>query len=172
MLPATVGIVAGNGIGMPMAPKLGRRLPMIGLTLLLAGTASMIAVVTRYGTDLTPWQLAVPVLLYGTGLGLGASSLMLITLTRAGPADAGAASGVVNTAVQLGTAAGPATVGTAFFSRLAADGDFVDATQTSLLIGLALFAAALLACFLLPRPAPPAPAAAHTDIPPVSSERR
>ncbi len=79
---------------------------------------------------------------------------------------------MVNTVVQLGIAAGPATIGTAFFSRLAADGDFVDAMQTSLLIGLALFAAALLACFLLPRPAPPAPAAAHTDIPAASSDRR
>jgi EmrB/QacA subfamily drug resistance transporter len=152
MLPATVGIVAGNGIGMPMAPRLGRRLPMIGLTVLLAGTVTMIAVVTGYGAGLTPWQLLVPVLLYGAGLGLGASSLMLITLTGAGTADAGAASGVVNTVVQLGTAAGPATVGTAFFGVLAAEGDYVVAMRTSLLIGLGLFAVALLACFLLPRP--------------------
>ena len=173
MLPATVGIVAGTGIGMPMAPRLGRRLPMIGLTLLLASTASMIAVVARYGTDLTPWQLAVPVLLYGAGLGLGASSLMLITLTGAGAADAGAASGVVNTVVQLGLAAGPATIGTAFFGRLAAGVGFVEATRTSLLVGLALFAAALVACLLLPRPAPPAPAAPapRTDVPAASGDR-
>jgi MFS family permease len=162
MLPATLGIVAGNGIGMPMAPKLGRRLPVIGLALLLAGAGAMIAVVTRYGTDLTPWQLAVPVILYGAGLGLGSSSLMLITLAGAGTADAGATSGVVNTVVQLGTAAGPATVGTAFFSRLAAGGDYVDATRTSLLIGVGLFALALAGCFLLPRPAPVTQAALST----------
>jgi MFS family permease len=96
------------------------------------------------------------VLLYGAGLGLGSSSLMLITLSEADAADAGAASGVVNTVVQLGIAAGPATVGTVFFSRLAADRDFVDATRAGLVIGLVLFAAALLACFLLPRPAPTA----------------
>jgi EmrB/QacA subfamily drug resistance transporter len=156
MLPATVGIVAGTGVGMPRAPRLGRTLPMIGLVLLLAGTATLIVVVTRYGTGLTPWLLAVPVLLYGAGLGLGSSSLMLITLSEADAADAGAASGVVNTVVQLGIAAGPATVGTVFFSRLATDRDFVDATQTSLVIALVLFAAALLACFLLPRPAPTA----------------
>ncbi len=165
MLPATVGIVAGNGIGMPMAPRLGRRLPMIGLTLLLVGTASMIAVVTWYGTGLTPWQLAVPVILYGAGLGLGASSLMLITLTGAGAADSGAASGVVNTVVQLGVAAGPATIGTAFFSSLTIDGDFAAAMRTSLLIGLALFAVALLACFLLPRPAPPPVRASRKSAP-------
>jgi EmrB/QacA subfamily drug resistance transporter len=154
MLPATVGIVAGNGIGMPMAPRLGRRLPMIGLALLLAGTASMALVVSAAGTGVTPWQLVVPFLLYGAGLGTGASSLMLITLAGSGATDVGAVSGVVNTVVQLGSAAGPATVGTAFFARLATDGDVVAATRTSLLIGLGLFAAALLACFLLPRSAP------------------
>ncbi|OLF15921.1 MFS transporter [Actinophytocola xanthii] len=151
MLPATVGIVAGNGIGMPLAPKLGRLLPVVGLVLLLAGSAWMLAAVTGYGSGLTPWQLAVPVLLYGAGLGLGASSLMLITLAGTSTADAGAASGVVNTVVQLGAAAGPATIGTAFFNRLGTDGNFVAATRTGLVIGLALFGVALLACFLLPR---------------------
>ncbi|HZG92432.1 MAG TPA: hypothetical protein VEZ42_19665, partial [Pseudonocardia sp.] len=110
--------------------------------------------------DLSPWQLVVPVLLYGAGLGLGASSLMFITLTGAGPAEVGAASGVLNTVVQLGAAAGPATVGTAYFAGLAAGDGAVQAVRTSLLIGLVLFAVAWLACFLLPRPAP----AAHEGV--------
>jgi EmrB/QacA subfamily drug resistance transporter len=152
LLPATAGIVAGNGIGMPMAPRLGRRLPVLGLILLLAGTTALVLVVTMAGPALSPWQLVVPVLLFGAGLGLGASSLMFLTLAGVGPADAGAVSGVLNTVVQLGSAIGPATVGTAFFARLAADGDPVAATRTSLLIAIALFAVALLACFLLPRP--------------------
>jgi EmrB/QacA subfamily drug resistance transporter len=152
MLPATVGIVAGNGVGMPMAPRLGRRLPVIGLVLLLAGTGSMALLVSAAGTGLAPWQSVVPFLLCGAGLGVGSSSLMFLTLAGAGAADVGAVSGVVNTVVQLGAAAGPATVGTAFFARLATDGDVVAATRTSLLIGMALFAAALAACFLLPRP--------------------
>lgn len=147
MLPATVGIVAGNGLGMPLAPKLGRLLPMLGLVLLLAGTA---LVIVMAGPGLTPWQLVVPVVLYGGGLGLGASSLMLITLNGAGAADTGAMSGVVNTVVQLGVAAGPATVGTAFFNGLAGGG-YVDAMRISMVVGLFLFAAALLACLLLPR---------------------
>lgn len=46
--------------------------------------------------------------------------------------------------MQLGVAAGPATVGTVFFSGLAADGDFVAASRTSLVV-------ALFACFALPR---------------------
>jgi MFS family permease len=151
MLPATMGIVAGNGLGMPLAPRLGRRLPMVGLALLLLGTATMAVVIALAGTGLTPWQLAVPVVMYGAGLGLGASSLMLITLSGAGPADAGAASGLVSTVVQLGLAAGPATIGSVFFSRLVADADFAGATEGSLLVGLILFAAALVACCLLPR---------------------
>lgn len=159
LLPATVGIVAGNGIGMPMAGRLGRRLPLLGLALLLAGTAALVSVVTAAGTDLTPWQLVLPVLLFGAGLGLGASSLMLITLAGAGPAEAGAASGVLNTVIQLGAAAGPATVGTAYFAQLAAGAGAVEAVRTSLVVGLALFAVAWLACFLLPRPVPAAQAA-------------
>lgn len=165
MLPATVGIVAGNGLGMPIAPRLGRRLPMIGLALLLAGAASMAVLVSGQGAELTPWHLAVPILLYGAGLGLGASSLMLITLTGAGTADAGTASGLVNTVVQLGMAAGPATVGTAFFGSLSAGGDYASATRTALLIGLALFAVALAACLLLP-----APAAERADLSPAAGE--
>ncbi|HEY0700107.1 MAG TPA: MFS transporter, partial [Micromonospora sp.] len=154
MLPATVGIVAGNGIGMPMAPKLGRALPMTGLAVLLAGAASLAYVVAEHGASLSPWHMVIPVVLYGAGLGLGASSLMLITMSGARESDAGAVSGVVNTVVQLGMAAGPATVGTVFFTSLGhrdSVPDSVTATTTSLLAGMALFVVALLACFLLPR---------------------
>ena len=156
MLPATLGIVAGNGIGMSMAARLGRRLPVLGLALLLAASAVLAVVVAGAGAGLTPWQLAVPVVLYGAGLGAGSSSLMLMTLRGAGAADSGAASGVVNTVVQLGMAAGPATVGSAFFGRLTVDGDFAAATTTSLLTGMGLFAVALVACLLLPRSTAPA----------------
>ena len=147
MLPATVGIVAGNGLGMPLVPKLGRLVPMTGVVLLMAGTVALIVVA---GPDVSPWRLVVPVLLFGAGLGLGSSSLMMITLGGVGAADTGAVSGVVNTVVQLGAAAGPATVGTAFFSGLAG-GDYVAATRTSLVVGLVLFGAALVVCLLLPR---------------------
>ena len=154
MLPATIGIVVGNGAGMSMAAKLGRVTPMIGLGVLLIGSVAMVAVVTGAGTGLTPWQLVVPVVLYGAGLGVGASSLMLMTLSGAGAADAGAASGVVNTVIQLGMAAGPATIGTVFFGTLAGSGDVVAATRNSLYLGVGLFALALIACVLLPRRQP------------------
>jgi EmrB/QacA subfamily drug resistance transporter len=148
MLPATVGIVAGNGVAMPIAGRLGRRLPMLGLVLLMAGTVWLIVVASP---DLTPWRMVVPVVLFGAGLGLGSSSLMLITVGGVGTADTGMVSGVVNTVVQLGVAAGPATIGTAFFNSLGR-GDFVGATRTSLWVGLAVFGVALAASFLLPRP--------------------
>jgi EmrB/QacA subfamily drug resistance transporter len=147
MLPATVGIVAGNGIGMPLVPRLGRLVTMAGVVLLLAGTGAMIVVAAP---DVSPWALIVPVTLFGAGLGLGSSSLMMITLSGVGDADSGAVSGVVNTVVQLGSAAGPATVGTVFFTSLAG-GDWVHATRTALVVGAALFGVAVLACFLLPR---------------------
>jgi EmrB/QacA subfamily drug resistance transporter len=151
MLPATVGIVVGNGAGMSLVARCGRVTPMIGLAVLLAGSAGMIWVVTGAGTGLTPWQLVVPVILYGAGLGMGSSSLMMMTLSGADAADAGAASGVVNTVIQLGMAAGPATIGTVFFGTLTGGGDIVDATRNSLYLGVGLFALALVMCMLLPR---------------------
>lgn len=152
LVPATVGIVVGNALGTPLTPRLGRRLPIAGLALLLAGAAVTIVVIGHYGTHLTPWELVLPIVLYGAGLGLGSSSLMMITIGGAAPADAGAVSGVVNTTIQLGMAAGPATIGTLFFAQLAHHG-YTRATQAGLLLGVAVFAAALLICLLLPRPA-------------------
>jgi EmrB/QacA subfamily drug resistance transporter len=149
VLPATVGIVAGNGLGMPLAHRLGRRLPMAALVLLLAGTGWTILEVAGAGEALSPWRLVLPVVVYGAGLGAGSSSLMLLTLSGVAAADAGVASGVVNTTMQLGLAAGPATIGTVYFGQLAAGSGH--ATQASLAAGLGLFAAALLLCFLLPR---------------------
>ena len=84
------------------------------------------------------------------GLGLGASSLLLLTITGVGGSDPGAASGIVNTVVQLGLAAGPATIGTLYFGRLHLGS--TDATTASLFLGLALFAVALMVCLLLPGP--------------------
>jgi predicted MFS family arabinose efflux permease len=152
VLPATVGIVLGNGLGMPLAATLGRRLPLAGLVLLLAGTGATILAVALAGPTLSPWQLAAPVVVYGAGLGVGSSSLMLITLSGVAPADAGVASGMVNTTVQLGLAAGPAILGTVYFGRLA--GGSGPAAQASLAVGLGLFAVASLLCLLLPRRKP------------------
>jgi EmrB/QacA subfamily drug resistance transporter len=155
VLPATVGIVLGNGLGMPLAHRLGRRLPMAGLALLLAGTAWTILEVTGAGADLSPWRLVLPVVVYGAGLGAGSSSLMLLTLSGVAAADAGVASGVMNTTMQLGLAAGPATIGTVYFGQLV--GGSGSATQAGLAVGLGLFAAALLLCLLLPRRSPATP---------------
>jgi EmrB/QacA subfamily drug resistance transporter len=151
LVPATAGIGAGNAAGMPLVATHGRRIPMAGLAVLILSAGAGMFVVGHYGTRLNPWELIVPVVLFGLGLGLGSSSLMLIAISGARPGDAGAASGLVNTVVQLGTAAGPATIGTLFFARLPQHG-YPDATQLALASGAVLFAAALLVCLLLPKP--------------------
>jgi hypothetical protein len=98
------------------------------------------------GTDLTAWALAVPAMGLGLGMGTVLGSLMGASLSEVPPRLAGAASGLVNTVVQLATATGIALFGTVFFSRL--DGaEYVAATATTmavsvgvLLVGLALTA--------------------------------
>jgi len=89
---------------------------------LILSAGAGVFVVGHYGPQLNPWELIVPVVLFGLGLGLGlgSSSLMLIAISGAHPADAGAASGL--------------------------------ATQWALALGAVLFAAALLLCLLLSKP--------------------
>jgi Major Facilitator Superfamily len=94
LVPATVGIVAGNAVGMPLVATHGRRVPMAGLVVLILSAGAAVFVVGHYGPQLNPWELIVPVVLFGLGLGLGSSSLMLIAISGAQPADAGAASGL------------------------------------------------------------------------------
>lgn len=67
---------------------------------------------------------------------------MLATLSGAGEADVGAASGVVNTAVQLGLSAGPGRSAQRSSGGWAGHG-FASVTQTGLLVGLGLCVVAL-----------------------------
>jgi hypothetical protein len=72
-----------------------------------------------------PLHLLVPIALLGLGGGLSFPSLAMIAMADAGPADAGLASGILNTSGQVGAALGLAVLATLAASRtlsLAHDG--------------------------------------------------
>lgn len=114
---ASVGLaVAATGAG--RLPDRTRRLLLVpGSLLAAAGTLLMFAV-TDAATPPTPWRYAVPLFVYGFGMGLVAPTVVDAVLSTVPDADAGAASGVVNTNLQLGSALGVALVGFVFFSTL------------------------------------------------------
>jgi hypothetical protein len=83
-----------------------------------AAMTSLIVAVHHYGAAVTTWEL-VPGLV-GAGLGLGAviAPLADIVLDRVPHQDAGSASGVFNTGLQLGNSIGIAVIGVIFFALL------------------------------------------------------
>jgi MFS family permease len=129
-----------------------------GVTLALAGMAwlSQISVTTPYATG-----IALPMAVLGLGAGLSLAPLTAVGIAGVAPEDAGAASGLVNVAQQLGGSLGLGILVTVF---AAADPSVADAgaalterIAASLTVGAIMLAAALVVVLVLivrPRRAP------------------
>jgi EmrB/QacA subfamily drug resistance transporter len=108
-----------NRFGQPRA----RALVALGTPVMAAGTAGLAWSVARHGeaaaaADLMPWMFGA-----GVGMGLTIPILSNLVLGEIPAADAGAASGVLNSVIQLGNAMGVALAGVVFFGGRAASGD-------------------------------------------------
>jgi EmrB/QacA subfamily drug resistance transporter len=126
-----------------------RKLVLTGLVLFMAGLAlfTQAPVDGVYVADVLPVMV-----LLGTGAGLCFPALMTLAMSGATPSDAGLASGLINTAAQVGGALGLAVLATLSTSRsedLLAQGESAAAALTggyhlAFWIGAALVAAAIL----------------------------
>lgn len=143
-------MVAGSGAAIQLVPRLGRRIVTGGGLAMALGVALLIGAVHRYGDGLHAWQLAPGMLVAGLGMAMVSTTLVSIVLARVPGRDAGSASGVVNTTLQVGLAAGVAAVGTLFFTLLDDGVGVAAATQRSLWLEIGLFLASALLSFLLP----------------------
>jgi EmrB/QacA subfamily drug resistance transporter len=117
-LPFSLGVLISSGAAAQLAPRFGRGVTMAGALIIAAGMAGIIVTTHHYGSAVTTWEL-VPSLV-GIGLGLGAviAPLADIVLARVPAQDAGSASGVFNTGLQLGNSIGIAVIGVIFFGML------------------------------------------------------
>ena len=140
-----------------------RRMLVAGLVFALAG----LLLFARAPVDANYWTEVMPVmLLLGAGAGLAFPALMTLAMSGATESDAGLASGLVNTTVQVGGAIGLAvlaTVATARTDGLLADGEPAASALNSgfhlaYLIGAALVLVAIAVALAVLRPAPPAAA--------------
>lgn len=152
-LPAALGIVFGNVVAIGLGK--GRKgFATFAIGVLILGLAAVAVLVRWRGNDLTPWDLIVPGLAFGIGIGSVLNTLFTTAVTQVRPEQAGAASGLVNTTVQLGTASGIALFGTIFFSRL--PHGYISATTASMAVCVALLIIALLMTGTLPKSQPAA----------------
>jgi EmrB/QacA subfamily drug resistance transporter len=117
-LPFSAGVLVSSGAAARLAPRFGRGVTMVGALMIAAGMIAVIVAVHHYGAAVTTPEL-VPGL-FGAGLGLGTviAPLADIVLARVPRQDAGSASGVFNTGLQLGNSIGIAVIGVIFFAML------------------------------------------------------
>ena len=124
-LPFSLGLVVGSGAAMQLVPRLGRKLVIAGGPVMALGVLLMLAAVARYGDALQGWQVAPGQAVAGLGMALVASTLVNVVLAQVPTTEAGAASELVNTAIQIGVAAGIALIGAVLFSLLGNGDSFV-----------------------------------------------
>jgi EmrB/QacA subfamily drug resistance transporter len=109
-LPVTAGIIAGAGLSQQLIRRVGvRAVGLAGMSIAAVGliVLSRIPVAGTYLGDLLPGLMIMAV-----GMGLTFVPITLIATTNVGAEDAGLASGLLNTAQQLGGAIGLAVLST------------------------------------------------------------
>ena len=117
-LPFSAGVLVSSGAAARLAPKFGRGVTMAGALLTAAGMATLIGTTAHYGAAVTTWDLVPGLAAAGLGLGAVIAPLADIVLARVPQRDAGSASGVFNTGLQLGNSIGIALIGVIFFALL------------------------------------------------------
>ncbi len=146
--PIAVAFVTSSLTGPRLADGAREFLPQIGATIAALGLVATIFAVQASGDGSVSVWLILAMVPVGAGMGMAIPPLINLVLRAVPTSDAGAASGTLVTAQQIGNALGVAAVGTAFFSELGSGTSpaaFGDAFTVSLAIQavFALTAAAL-----------------------------
>ncbi len=162
MAPWAFGAMVGSGVGGALMQKLGRKLLHIGLALMATGLIGMYVVLVNAAAGVTHWDLVVPNLVGGAGMGMIFVPLFDIILGGVADHEVGSASGLLGSFEQLGIALGVAVIGTVFFGMMESPSTpgpdahqlaALDGVQVSLLATVGLIAVAFVVGFLLPQKA-------------------
>ncbi len=149
LIPFAVGLGAGSALA-PRMVVLGRRAVLIGSLVIAAGMGLVTIAIARYGTELHTWQLIPGMLIGGLGMAMVSGTLVNLVLGRVPPRQAGSASSMVNTAIQVGIAFGIALVGTIYFGQLDTGSKPVHAATVGMLVVVGLYVLAACAALALP----------------------
>jgi predicted MFS family arabinose efflux permease len=114
----SVGSFIGAPAAVPLAQRHGRRVLALGGLLMAAGLAGTCPAAPHVGLGGSPWPVVPGLAVAGAGLALLVIPLVNVVLAAVPVQAAGGASGLFNTAQQLGGAVGVALLGTVFFGYL------------------------------------------------------
>lgn len=128
-IPFSVGSIVGAALSERLSHRLGRTVLIIGTACVAAGLiAAWLVVWLVDPTTITAWDLLLPLLIAGFGNGLFIAPNVQFIVATVDRAEAGAASGVVNTLQRIGAAIGIAVIGTVLFGAID-DGALAQAGQ-------------------------------------------
>jgi len=142
-----------------LARKLGHQVLALGGVVMAVGLVLLEVTVSRIGVGGNIAWLIPGLVLDGAGMGMAVAPLAVTVLARVTPQHAGAASGVLATALQIGNALGVAIIGVIFYTTLGAaptHDSYSHAFTQSLLYSIGVGIALALLVQLLPRPKPAA----------------
>jgi EmrB/QacA subfamily drug resistance transporter len=142
--PFAVGSAVAAGLGGPVVTRIGRKLIVGGLVLVIIGLVASWVAIGLVDSAAVGYAVAAPFLVAGLGSGLVIAPNQTLTLSEVPPRQGGAAGGVLQTGQRIGSAAGIAAVGSLFYSRLASThGDFTVAVRDGFLVIVVIVAVAL-----------------------------
>ncbi|HEV7742822.1 MAG TPA: MFS transporter [Pseudolysinimonas sp.] len=120
-IPFAIGSIIGASQSNRLAERLGRTTLSIGTGMVAIGLIALWLVLLLIpASDLTNWELLVPLLVAGVGSGLFIAPNAQFIVATVDRAEAGAASGVIGTVQRIGSAIGIAVIGSVFFGNLPA----------------------------------------------------
>jgi Na+/melibiose symporter-like transporter len=152
-LPFSLGALVGSGVAVPLGARLGKRLILMGALAQIGGYVWMARIVEAQADALVGGDLIAPMALAGLGLTLLVVPLTDVSLAQTSLANAGAASGVLGTFQQVGSAIGVAVVGVVFFEVVGVQfspAALRDAFLAGMWVPISALSLAALATFLLP----------------------
>ncbi|MFF3511980.1 MFS transporter [Streptomyces sp. NPDC002573] len=174
-VPFSLAVSTAAGMSVQkLVPRFGRKVLQAGALLMAAGVLIYIAEAHRYGLSIASWQMALPLVVMGAGMGLIVAPLTDAVLSEVPREHSGSASGLINTVQQMGNALGLGLVSVVFFGEIddrlapAAVGPaFVHAFQHALGYVVAVLVVIFLLMFALPkRPAQHVEGAEEADAEP------
>ncbi|MDT9685338.1 MFS transporter [Streptomyces sp. TRM76323] len=114
-VPFSVAVSVAAGVSVQkLVPRFGRKVLQVGALTMIAGVGLYRWEADRYGMGIEPWQMAVPLVVLGVGMGLVVAPLTDAVLSDVPREHAGSASGIVNSVMQLGNALGLGLVSVVF----------------------------------------------------------
>ncbi|MGW0626605.1 MFS transporter [Streptomyces sp. NPDC002758] len=113
-----VSVAAGMSV-QKLVPRFGRGVLQAGALVMALGVLLYLGESERYGLGIASWQMALPLVVMGAGMGLIVAPLTDAVLSEVPREHAGSASGLINTVQQMGNALGLGLVSVVFFGAIA-----------------------------------------------------